>query len=884
MTRSSREHTDISIPRISGWLVRIFLSDYTGGPVLGDLDEEFFLIAEEEGPAAARRWYSRQVRKSLFPILIHWGYWKAAMLRSYMLTAWRNIKKNRVYSLINIAGLAMAIACCVLIYLFVADELSFDRFHENRDQLFRVVRVNYNNMTGRPDGTTPYLPTAMGPELEQYLDEITHMTRVISGSGVVRYRDRIFQETIQMADASFFSMFSFPLVSGHPGKILSGSGDIVLTRSCAERYFGSEDPTGRTLSITFGQKTGDFLVTGVAEDVPHNSSIQFQMVINIANLPVVNNNPGILRNWNRWYLPFFIRLREGASLERVRKGLDHFCRQNFADAIEKYKQINSWTRESMPFSFDLQRADRVYLDTRGLTPSLLLLLVAGIILLIASVNYTNMSIGLSAIRSREVGVRKVLGAERKHLVHQFWGQAVMTSLLAMFFGLLVTAFVLPEFNELSGKHLSMEALFRGNHILAVLIIAIAAGLIAGSYPAFVISGFKPADILKNRLHMGGRSLLTRGLIILQFSLSIILVISSIVLGRQAGLLINRDVGYDKEGLVVVRTQENEQNASEILYRRFRNRIIFHNHVLGVTASNREFGLFLPGTMLKFGNKEVHFRFNRVDPHFVSTLGLRLVEGRDFSPRLSADKNAVLVNEQFIKALGTGFRRDIPLGDISNGFPASSKIIGVLEDSHFRSLRSEIEPLLLYVGRGFSPRRDLYSRIMVRIRSDQVRETITFLQETWKEIQPDKPFISYLQEDALESQYIREKQWSVIIQYASILSVLIACLGVFGLTAITLSRRVKEIGIRKVLGAGIHQIVLMILREFLVLVVLANLIAWPVSYWVLERVLENYPFRTGIDILFFISTGFGMVLLTSISVMYLSLKSALTNPVHSLRYE
>jgi len=349
-------------------------------------------------------------------------------------------------------------------------------------------------------------------------------------------------------------------------------------------------------------------------------------------------------------------------------------------------------------------------------------------------------------------------------------------------------------------------------------------------------------------------------------------------------MMNRDPGYVSEGLVVIMTQENEQQESERLYQRFRNEVISHSQIRGLTASNREFGIFLPGSTLELGERKIYYRYNRVDPDFLTTMKFNVIHGRNFSSNIAADSNALIVNQRFIEELDSDFTMDKHLGDISKGFPYNGRIIGVIEDCHFESLRNEIEPLILYVGEGTSPRRNRFSRIIVRVETGLLKDTMAFLEKAWKQIQPDKPFITYFQDDVLKGLYDQEKRWSAIIQYASVVSILLACLGIFGLTSITLSRRVKEIGIRKVLGASVGQIVYLATREFVYLISLANAIAWPVVFFIMKRVLQNYPYRIDIAFHYFVLAWIVSILIAVLTIFYLSVKAALQNPVESLRYE
>jgi putative ABC transport system permease protein len=806
------------------------------------------------------------------------------MFKNYFIVALRNIQRQKLYAFIKIFGLSIGIAACILIYLFIVDELSFDDFHKNGDQLFRVVQIQYDKDTKKETGRQQYMPTPVGPELKKTSPEIKHQTRFVNGSGSVRFKDKLFRETLSLVDSHFFEMFSFPLIEGDPKTALSENYNIVISRSYADKYFGEKDPMGKMLTLTYGQISRDYRVTGVAEDVPSNSSIRFNIILPFDNLPMVINDPDILNNWNRWYCPFFIQVQSHVSAEQAERRLNQFCERHFSPSIRRHIDEGH-----DPFTFGLQRVRNIHLDSRmvgnrGLSPSYLLSTIALAILLIACVNFMNLSIGLSSVRSMEVGMRKVLGAERKQLLQQFLSEAIGVSFLAILLGIIFAELLLPKFNALSGKHLSISPLFGSVHVLSLLAIAVFTGICAGSYPAIVLSALRPVDIMKGKLRIGGRTTLIKGLVVVQFALTVILVIAGIVLGRQVSFMVNKDPGYSSEGLVVILTQEIEQQESEKLYQLYRNEAISHSQIQGLTASNREFGLFLPGRSLELGERKVHFRYTRVDPHFLSTMKLSLIRGRDFSTNIAADNDAIIVNQKFMDSLGSDYELGEPLGATSDGFPYNFRVVGVIEDCHFESLRSEIDSLLLYVGKGMAPNRDRFSRIFVRIGTASLAETIDFLEKAWTKIHPDKPFRYYFQDDALKRLYERENRWSAIVRFASVFSILLACLGIFGLTAMTLSQRVKEIGIRKVLGASVEQIVYLGIKEFIYLICLANMVAWPLVYLILRRVLQNYPYRIDIGFHYFLLAGAASVLLAGLTILYLSVKAALRNPVNSLRYE
>lgn len=806
------------------------------------------------------------------------------MLKSYFKIALRLLSKHKGLSAVKIFGLSLGIGSCIFIYLFVADELSVDRFHENGEALFGVIQVQLNKASGQETARQVFIPAPVGPELIRSVPDVLRQTRLVAAAGAVRHKDKLFNETVTLVDPPFLEMFTFPLLGGDPQSALAGDHDLVLTRSLALKYFGAEDPLGRTMTIAFGRSSREYVVTGVARDVPANSSLQFGILVPFGNLPAATNDPGILNDWQRWYCPLFIQLRANATPGALAPKLDGFRRQYFGAELERDRDEG---RD--PFRFELERFEDMYLDARfpgraGLSTSYLLSAIALVVLLIACINFVNISIGASSSRSLEVGMRRVLGAEKRQLLGQFGAETFVVSLFATLLGLLTAEILIPAFSALSGKRLSLAALEGGSHGLAVLGIVVLTTVLAGSYPAAVLSSFRPVAVLKGKLRIGGRTTLTRALVVAQFALSVILGIAAVSLGRQLTFMTGKDPGYASAGLIVVMTQESDPAESEEVYRRFRNEALALSRVRGVTASHREFGFFLPGSTLELDGREVFFRFNRVDPAFLTTLKCRLVQGRDFSPNVASDRDALIVNERLARDLGPGFRLGDRLGNPARGFPYDRRIVGVVRDCHFRSLRSEIEPLILYVGEGPSPSRNAFSRIIVRVDSERPRDALPDLESAWRRVRPDKPFVHYVQDDGLAGLYVRERRWSAIVRYASVLSLVLACLGILGLTSITLSRRTKEIGIRKVLGAGAGRIVVLATREFVLLVSLANLIAWPIAFLVMRRVLANYPYRIGIapdDFLFAWLVSLSVSVLT---ILYLSAKVALRNPVSSLRYE
>jgi putative ABC transport system permease protein len=878
--------------KLPAWIEGLFIilgKKVDSYSLIDDLRIEYQEIYSNKGSWIAYLWITVQTFKSIPQLWLYSCYWRLMMLANYIRVFMRNLVRLRLYATINILGLSIGIAICIMVYLFVAHELSFDKFHENGDRLFRVIKIGYNNDTGKEGSRSQFMPPPMGPQMQKSIPEIQYQARFVSAPAVVRYGNKMFRERISMTDSQFFKMFSFPFKLGNQDQSLLKDHSLVLTSSCAKKYFGEENPVGKRLTIAYGHFSKDHYVIGVVDDIPSNSSLQFDVLINISNLPLAWNNSQVLNNWNRWALPFFVQLHKNVSPKEIQKKLSQFLKLHFSGMVQTYRDKGIWTRKDMPFSFSLQKIEDIYLDSRvwnarGTSMINIMILIAFVILFIASFNFMNLSVAMASTRSLEVGIRKVLGAQRKQLKNQFWSEAQFMSILGMIGGLVLAGFLLPTFNALSGKSLTLGAFLTGFNCFSLLGIALVTGFLSGNYPAMILSRIPAMDVLKKKLQIGRKTILNRSFLVIQFTLSIALIVIAVVLGKQVIFMTERNLGYDGSGLMAVYTQSNEKDESERIYNLFRNEVGSHGQILGVTASNREFGIFLPSTQLELGDKKIHYRFNRVDPDFLQTMGVKLVRGRDFFKSIQADQDAILVNQQFIGEVGKGFPLNRPLGDAAQGFPYNCRIIGVMEDFHFQSLREKIQPLLLYVGKGFSANRDRFSRIFLRIKTEHVRKTIQFLEKSWQKVQPDMPFSYYFQDDALKGLYNREKQWRQIVEYASILSIILSCLGIFGLTALTLSRRIKEIGIRKVLGAKVSQVVHLIVKEFIVLVVLANLLAWPIAYYVMARVLQNYPYRITIGFQYFLYVGVGSILLTLFTILYLSIKAAMANPVDSLRSE
>jgi putative ABC transport system permease protein len=800
------------------------------------------------------------------------------MIKHYLKIAFRNLAKQKIYSAINILGLAVGLAGVLLIFLFVRNELSYDRFHENAEDLYRVYVIHHAE-DGSVDHTFRGVTMPMGPAMEEYFPEITHSIRVDSNYATIRAEGKLFSERVTQVDRSFFQAFSFPLIAGNPTSVFSQANAMVLTENHARKYFGDENPIGKTLSVTYGQEKGDFVVTGVAEQLPSNSSITFDILIDIESGNRLQMNKMWQDNWSAFGWQTYVLLNNKNSVSRIMDKFTNFTSLYYAPYIEKVRSRQDWKGKGSPLSFELQPIANVHLDpyvkgSLNLSAIIALTGIALIVLVIACINFMNLSISRASIRSLEVGMRKVLGAGRRQLIHQFWGEFLVITGIAMTAGLVLAEVLLPTFNRLSGRILSLRDVFQPTNFLILLALLIVVGIASGSYPALVMSGFRPVEILRGKLRIGGKKPLTRALVVVQFALSIFLIIATIIMGRQIHFMLTADPGFNKEGVVVISVQESEAKASNATMKFFRERLSQQPNIVSISGTSTRIGNVGVYPFKKDG-REVEVYQNRVDYDFFKTMGIEVVQGRTFSPEFPTDTEGVVVNEKLLKELGI----DDPLGKPLKGYYMPLTIIGVVKDYVFDDFRNSILPALHH-----NKPTSRISQILVRISPQNISETLSLLEKTWKEIQPDKPFLYSFLDDMMEAMYNEEKRWGAIVGYSTALAVIIACMGIFGLTSIAVNRRTKEIGIRKVLGARVPQIIDILIREFIGLVGIANIVSWPLAYFAMKTLLDNYYYRIPLGLQYFLLAGVLSLLIAILTTLFLAVRAAVANPVDSLRYE
>ena len=805
------------------------------------------------------------------------------MFRNYLTIAFRNFAKHKTYSMINLLGLGTAVTCCLLLGLFVQHEWSFDRFHSQSDRLYRSwVKELYQNEVFY-DIATPY---PLGPTLQYTFPEIEAMTRVETVNPTVRKGEEVLNERMHVVDPDFFRMFDFPLVQTTGANPLQELNNVVLTERMAKKYFGEESPLGKTLHIQVDSTMEAFTVTGVAKNVPTNSSIRFDFLLPFEKIKTYRS-PNRLKNWFNISVETYVQLREGTDAGQLAAKFPSMVK---AVLGEKYKPGD--------YVVNLQVMTAIHLDNsipEGIEAisnpaySYILGSIALFILVIACINFMTLSIGRSASRAREVGVRKVMGAVREQLIGQFWGEALLMTFMAVVLGLGLAWLLLPAFNRLSDQQLSLmptPAL-----VLFLLALIVVVGLAAGSYPALVMSGFRPVEVLKGKLTVtGDKSWFRRILVVIQFSLSVFLIVGTLVMNRQLDYLQSKPLGYQASRTVVIPLSQGGEDGQRLVDL-LRHTLAGRKEVQSVAASAFPFAQGGWGNMGFTDPKKVYreCQFNMVDPYFIPTYQIKLKEGRNFEPDNTADVfQSIIVNESFVKEYGW----KNPLEEKLPGNFPPHRIVGVVEDFHFASLHSKVQPLLLVIRpdslyKGIeninfesSPRPD----VTVRLAEGNLSEQLAMLESTWKSVAADEPFSYSFVDQNLESQYRQEQRLGKIVSIASLLSIGIACLGLFGLATLAVSRRTKEIGVRKVMGASLTDIVALLSKDFVVLVLVSNVLAWPLAWLALNKWLQDFAFRIEIGLWVFVLAGAGALIIALLTVSFQAIKAALANPVKSLRTE
>ncbi|MBN1270906.1 MAG: ABC transporter permease [Candidatus Aminicenantes bacterium] len=808
------------------------------------------------------------------------------MLLNYFKTNFRNLFKHKGYSLINISGLAIGMAACLLILLYVHDELSYDNYNEDADRIYRIA---FSGHWGGRDFNVCAAPAPMAKVILETYPEIEEAVRFRDqGSFIVQYGDNATKESrIVFTDASFFNIFTVPLLKGDPQTALKEPNTLVLSRKTAQKYFGEENPIGKTLRL---DNRTDYKVAGVFEEIPENSHFHYDILLSMESLSDSKNQIWLSMNY-----PTYIRLHEGTDYKTLEV--------KFEELIEKYvnPQMTAFMGTSveeyaeqgeMLTEYFLQPLKSIHLHSNllgELEPNsdtkyvLIFSAIAFFIIIIAAINFMNLSTACSAGRAKEVGIRKILGSFRKQLVGQFLTESMVLSVISMILALFLVRFTLIPFNKLSSKTLGMTDLSQISMIFIVFVVTIITGFLAGSYPAFFISAFRSVNVLKSSLRTGVKAGWFRnGLVVFQFTASIILIIGTFIVTDQLHFIRNKKLGYDKEQVLIL-------NDTYLLGRQteaFKNEMLAYPEIVSGTVTN-----YLPVTPSSRDNSGVFPDGVRdsqraspmqnwiVDHDYIETMGMNIVEGRDFSREYSTDVDAAIINQAMAKQFGWDRPLEHKVGRVM-GLQEGLKlhrVIGVVEDFHYETLRENIGPLVMYLGRSTGS-------ISFRVKTEDMAKTIGLLEKKWKKFLPNAPFSYAFMDERFGAMYQSEQRVGKIFALFAVLAVFIGCLGLFGLAAFMAERRTKEIGIRKVLGATAPGIIRLLMQEFMVLVVIANVIAWPVAYFVMRRWLTDFAYRISIGAWIFVLAGVSTLFIAALTVIYQAARAAFMNPVDSLRFE
>lgn len=803
------------------------------------------------------------------------------MIRNHFKIAWRNIRKNKLFSLINISGLAIGLATFFVIALFVRDELSYDRFNVNAGHMARIIfRANLNG--GKINESVTMAPVAQ--TMKNDFPEVQDATRLLDqGWPKVTYKGKVFKEDrLGIADPNFLDIFTLPVIEGDAGTALTQPNSLVLTRSLAEKYFGKEEAVGKVLSLNADTVLRE--VTAVIEDIPSNSHFHFDMFGSMEGFPDARSD-----SWMSGGFHTYLLLKPGADLEKMEARFPDMVARYMGPQIEKQMglSLEQFVTKGNSLGFALQALTDIHLNSytsNEFEPggnALYVYIFAGIavfMLIVACINFINLSTAAASRRAKEVGVRKVVGSGRFRLVWQFLSESLLTTFFALVLAWGLLQLTLPVFNSISGKELS----FSPEQLLALSGLGLVTGLLAGAYPAFYLSSFQPAAVLKGKLRVRpGSTGLRSGLVVFQFFISVTLITGTIVVFRQMKFIQNKDIGYNKDQLITIPNSyllgKNEQV--------FRQQMLQDPRVASATVSwYKPAGPSFYNNSLAYPEGNDHTIVNGVDYHvdedYIPTMEMKMVAGRNFSKELKTDSSAIILNETAVKALGwvpeTAVGKKVVIQNSHKGSHYPFQVVGVVKNFNFKSLHEAVSPLFMTLH----PEGGL----IFKVETTDIAGLLAAMKEHWEGYSTGEPFTYTFMDDLFMKTYLAEQKTGTVLNIFSVLTIFVACLGLFGLATHTAEQRTKEIGIRKVLGASVMQVTGMLSREFLKLVLVASLVAFPVAWWGANRWLESFAYRIELGWWVFVAAGLMAVLVALLTVSGQAIRAAVANPVKSLRTE
>ena len=808
------------------------------------------------------------------------------MVKNYFKIAWRNLLKNKAFSFINIMGLSIGITVCFVIMLYVQDELSYDRFNVKADRIYRIAFKATIN--GGKINESNVMPPVAGA-LQRDFPEVEEATRLNqAGKPKITYKNRSFKDDrVALADSNFFSVFTIPFIKGDAKTALIEPNSIVITKDAARKYFGNEEPLGKLLTVNDGSNTL-CKVTGVINKIPANSHFHFDMFVAMSSLPYAKDP-----TWMASGMFTYIVLKKGYDYKKLEAKFPAMVEKYMGPQIQQAMglSLSQFRSKGNDLGFVLQPLTKIHLANYpsnyemepGGDMSYVYIFgaVAVFMLLIACINFINLSTASASKRAKEVGVRKVMGSGKLQLVKQFLLESLLITFIALLLAAVLIQITLPVFNSLSGK--SLVAGFSIARVGSILLLGLLVSILAGTYPAFYLSSFKPIATLKGKLSAGTKSYgLRSSLVVFQFFISVSLITGTIIVYQQMKYIRNKKLGYDKERLLVINNSYQLGNNEKVL----RDELLRDSRVANVTISSyRPAGYSDNNNALGYPegkeNELTKSLEYGVDERYIPALGIEMAAGRNFSPQFSTDSFAMIMNESAVKAFG--FKNDndalgkrIVRQNSVRGTNVPFTIVGIVKDFHFKSLHEAISPLLMVLNPG--------SGLIIKTKSKDVAGLLATIKERWKSFGPEDPMDYGFLDDMYNKTYAAEQKTGTILNISALLTILVACLGLFGLATYTAEQRSKEIGIRKVLGASVSQVTTMLSKEFVKLVLISCVVAFPLSWWVMYKWLQDFAYRINISWWMFVVAGIIALLIALITVSFKAIKAALANPVKSLRTE
>ncbi len=804
------------------------------------------------------------------------------MIKNYLKIAWRNLWKHRTDSFINIFGLCIAFTSALLLLLSVSYEFSFDGFHTNKKNIYRLYFQT--RQLNNPELSSA-MPAPLLPALKADYPEVKYGVRDMNNGTFIRYKGKQLSQTLKFTDADFFSMFSFPIVDGTKKDPLHNLNDIVLRKGTAKAIFVNEEPVGKTIELKWGNGWKPFIVSAVTADFPANSSLKYDAVVRFETVDFYSQ---VSTQWDSWFHDVYVQLDHKISQKAFEKKLPAFINHYFADRLDRLKRDGvKPAKDGSLMKILLEPLSDMHTNTEigggdAINKSYLYLLaaIAFLIIGIACINFINLSIGRSFTRTKEIGLRKTMGALRQHVAMQFWGEAFLTCFIAFIFSCIACYFLLPPYKQLFAMNVNQEMLSFAKTWLYILAGFVLITFIAGGYPSWLMARLKVVEVLKGKVALKRSGKLRNGLIAFQFIIAVLLISCTLVSWQQLHYLRNRPLGYNASQVISVPVTGNidPTHALQLM----RNKLAAYPSIESISGIYDNLGTGTDGSSrtsvmgFDYKNREIKSNWIGVSYDFVKTLDLKLVDGRDFSTSFSTDSSAVLINEEMAREIG---EKQI----VGTKLPVDSAnpltVIGVVKNFNYKSLRKKIDPLTMVLDKNFN-----INYILVKVKSDHLDASMKLVKDTWKTVSPGSDFMGSFLDENVNRQYRREQKLVQIFISGAAIAISLSCMGLLAMSILIIAQRTKEIGIRKVLGANIGSIVKLVSKDFLWLVLLATAVASPLGWYAMNKWLQSFAYRIDIEWWIFLASGLLAIFITLFTISFNAIKAAISNPVKSLRTE